>query len=528
MQALLQKYKWFKYLLLVAGGALTCLTLVFPQVGFLEWFSMIPAAAVLIILSHDESVKYKTMYKYGWVYFMSFFVVAFHWFAYLYPLSFIDGMTKGTALIIVLLGCVGLSALQTSVAALFPVMLALGARRGLCKKRPMLLPLFAASVYTVLEWMQTLTWAGVPWARLAIGQTASAPMLKTASLLGSYLLTFLIVAVNFFLGYMIVAEEKKAKQISVAVAGLIIAVNGTVGGILVALDSRESGEKFTAAAIQPNISSHEKWSDTFFLTDERVEKYCLEAAEAGAELIVLPESVYPYTAFEYESSRKFLTDIAVKCNATLVVGTLTVAESGENQNSLVFVTPDGEVSETVYSKRHLVPFGEYVPWRKIIMTVIPPLAEISMLGDDLLAGEGSAIYDSEVGALGSLICFDSIYENLMLETVRDGAEIIVISTNDSWFYDSAGVRMHNAQASIRAVESGRYIVRSANTGISSIIDPNGRVLDSEPALIDGYAISEIALRQTRTLYSYVGNLLVLLCGLYICFNLMNFRKIKCE
>jgi apolipoprotein N-acyltransferase len=92
--------------------------------------------------------------------------------------------------------------------------------------------------------------------------------------------------------------------------------------------------------------------------------------------------------------------------------------------------------------------------------------------------------------------------------VRDGAEIIVLGTNDSWFLDSAAVYMHNAQAKLRAVETGRYIVRSANTGMSSIIDPNGVVLDEEPPLVGGYVIADVAVRDSATVYSVIGNLWV--------------------
>ena len=202
-------------------------------------------------------------------------------------------------------------------------------------------------------------------------------------------------------------------------------------------------------------------------------------------------------------------------------------DDGENDyNSLIFIDPEGNVSDTIYSKRRLVPFGEYVPMREFFTAIIPALTEISMLEEDLSPGDGSNVYDSEVGCLGSLICFDSIYEGLTLESVRDGAEIMMISSNDAWFLDSAGVELHNSQARIRAAESGRYFVRSANTGISTIIDPNGRVLDREEALVDGYVVAEISARSGRTLYSYVGNLIVWLSMAFIIVALFEKKKNK--
>ena len=133
-----------------------------------------------------------------------------------------------------------------------------------------------------------------------------------------------------------------------------------------------------------------------------------------------------------------------------------------------------------------------------------------MLGEDLAPGEDSDLVYSQVGILGGLVCFDSIYENLALDSARDGAEVLVLGTNDSWFFDSAAVYMHNAQAKLRAVETGRYLVRSANTGISSIIDPDGRVLDEEPPLVPGYVIADISARRSPTAYTVIGNTFVYL------------------
>ena len=100
---------------------------------------------------------------------------------------------------------------------------------------------------------------------------------------------------------------------------------------------------------------------------------------------------------------------------------------------------------------------------------------------------------------------------MIRDSVLNGAEIIAISTNDSWFSDSAALSMHNSQSVLRAVENGRYVVRSANTGISSIIDPMGRVVDSLGANREGYVTAEVNLRNDLTLYTRIGNVIVWLC-----------------
>ena len=120
-----------------------------------------------------------------------------------------------------------------------------------------------------------------------------------------------------------------------------------------------------------------------------------------------------------------------------------------------------------------------------------------------------------MGKVGSVICFDSIYESLILDSVRAGANLLCISTNDSWFEDSAAVYEHNAHAKLRAVETGRYVVRAANTGISSIITPTGKVTESLPPLVEGYILDGVYMISANTLYTMVGNVLVLAAGVYI-------------
>ena len=210
---------------------------------------------------------------------------------------------------------------------------------------------------------------------------------------------------------------------------------------------------------------------------------------------------------------------------TILVGAFTLNEDGETLNSVIPVFPDGTIGENVYSKRHLVPFGEYVPMRNLISTLIPPLAELVMLDSDLAEGEGAQILYLNGVDVGALICFDSIYEELTRESVLGGAQVITLSTNDSWFSDSAALYMHNAQAQLRAIESGRYVVRAANTGISTIIDSNGNILSELDPLVDGYITAEVTLSDSLTLYTIIGNSFVYLLILAILLLLsVNFSR----
>ena len=206
-----------------------------------------------------------------------------------------------------------------------------------------------------------------------------------------------------------------------------------------------------------------------------------------------------------------LSEIAEKYGISILVGSLE--SDGKSQYNAIFrFNPDGTLEEENYKKRHLVPFGEYVPMRGFIDTVLPFLSDISMLDDDVTPGTDTAIFDTGSAKIGSIICFDSIYEDLSIDSVKDGADLLAISTNDSWFGDSRAAYMHTAQARLRSVELSRYTVRSANTGLSCSITSTGEIADSLPLLTEGYLVCEVKTIESRTLYSYIGNAFVYLCG----------------
>jgi apolipoprotein N-acyltransferase len=206
--------------------------------------------------------------------------------------------------------------------------------------------------------------------------------------------------------------------------------------------------------------------------------------------------------------------IADECDIYLIVGAFAGDEEGNEYNALYMVYPDGSISDTVYAKRHLVPFGEYVPMKAVTEILIAPLAGLN-LGADLTAGTDAALFDSEWGKIGSLICFDSIYEQLTIDTAREGAELIVLSTNDSWFYDSKAVYQHQGHAQLRAIESGRAVVRAANSGISSIITSKGEATQTIEPLIKSYAVDDVTFSSEKTLYTRIGNLFVWLCAAFV-------------
>ena len=498
--------------LLLIGAVLTALTLIYPQFGLLEWLTVIPLCAGAYRLCSDDSCTLRRAYGYGFLTVYAFYFVIYHWFVHLYPLDFVDLNNEASAVVIAA-GWLGLPILQAAVGGLIFLVFRLMHRTGIFSRAPLLQPFALAALWAVFEWSATLSWAGVPWGRLCLGQIEMLPILQSASLFGSYFVSFLIVLVNGLFAYAVLYGRRET-----LCGVLAVAIFGTnfLFGAVAGLTQKKPEDTIRVAVIQGNMDSHEKWgSDAYRITTERYGDLTRQAAAEGAELVLWPETALPYDLGEDSYIRDFVCDLARECGVTLIVGAFYYENTGGYYNALFLVESDGTFHEDFYAKRHLVPFGEYVPMREVIMTLIPPLAELSALDDDVTPGEGTMLFDTAWGKIGSLICFDSIYEQLTRESVRDGAGLMMISSNDSWFYDSAAVYQHEAQAQLRAIESGRYFVRAANTGISTVISPTGELLAWIDPLTRGYAVADVEMRTDDTLYTVTGDLFVYLCLAFV-------------
>ena len=502
--------KW-RWPLLIASALLMGFSVIFPQIGLLEWVALLPAIPVILGVTADPTVKYRRLYGLGLGFFWPFYIVNFHWFLYMYPLDF-AGMSRLASAVVVGFACLGLSLFQALGAALLFPLMGLALRGRWLSSHPILHPVLFACLWTALEWWQAHSgWSGVPWARLALGQANMVPILQSVTLFGSYFITFLIVLVNGLLAYLLLNPSKRVLCGALA-AGLFLG-NLTFGAIRMATFT-DDGETLKAAAIQGNQSSLEYWSvSTMSDVMEVYGDLSREAAAEGAEIIVWPETCIPANIDRSASVYRYVTELAEECGVPILCGLFTQVEEGSpaDYNSIVVALPDGTIHDTVYNKRNPVPFGEFVPFRKLVMTLVPPLAEINTLDEDIPAGEDSVVFVLKEGNVGSLICFDSIYERNALDSIANGARLLAVSTNDSWFRDSRGVWMHHAQSQLRAIETGRYVVRSANTGVSSVINAKGEVLESLGALKTGYVLEEVRLSDRVTVYSVIGDVFAYLC-----------------
>ncbi len=176
-------------------------------------------------------------------------------------------------------------------------------------------------------------------------------------------------------------------------------------------------------------------------------------------------------------------------------------------NSVVMVGEDGS-SRGTYRKMQLVPFGEYVPLKGLLFFVGTLVDKVSAFSP----GTEPVVLEAGGVRTGVAICYEVVYPWIARAFTARGAELLTTITNDAWFGRSSAPYQHFQQASVRAVEQGRYLVRAANTGISGVVDPYGRTLQASPLFEEAALTADVRLIQSRTIYSYVGDVVAWLCA----------------
>jgi apolipoprotein N-acyltransferase len=272
------------------------------------------------------------------------------------------------------------------------------------------------------------------------------------------------------------------------------------------------GDPIRVAVVQGNIAQDDKWNPDLrdAITDRHIEM-TRQALAQGARFILWPESSTPFY-FEHDLLRGgAIRRLVRESGATLLLGSDQVepikAVSSADKvteryyNAAFLLKPDGNVS-AVYRKMHLVPFGEYVPLQTLLFFVGPIVEAVSAFTpgtDPVLLPVGDHL-------ASTAICYEVIYPNLIRRFVLDGSELLTTITNDGWYGRTSAAYQHWDQASMRAIEQGRYLARAANTGISGFVDPYGRIITKtnlfEPAVLTG----DLRFLRARTIYNRIGDL----------------------
>ncbi len=378
-----------------------------------------------------------------------------------------------------------------------------------------------AAAWVSLEYLQTILPFGFPWSLLGYASGRSPLMMQAADLAGVWGLSFAAVFVNVAIAQRIVVG-RRALSSAVAAAALVVAIAGYGAVRLAAAPVVGNAPSPAAAAVrvatvQGNVEQGRIWDpDELDAILANHVDMSLEAIAAGADLIMWPESSVPVRGgLEADpSTRAMLAELARRHDTTLVVGSphYETGPAGEWEvtNASFLVAADGEWTLR-YDKVHLVPWGEYVPVSWLFRFVAPLVEAVGSFRRGAVDQELFADPDAGIPPFAMAICYEIVFPDHVRRQVARGATFLVTITNDAWFGATSAPYQHFSMAQMRAVETRRYLVRVANTGISGFVDPWGRVIEStalnEPALLLG----EIWPSEEITLYVAVGDVLPRFC-----------------
>ncbi len=461
------------------SALLAALPMTFPSLFLLSWVGFVPFFLV-ILSSLGEGNFFQALFRGAFFGFCYHFFVYF-WFLWLYPLDF-AGLDDLSSLAVVLLGWIGISFVHGLLYALPTLACHFAGKR--IRNAPFLLFL-AIAMILLAQRITEASEIAFPWLHVALGQYRAPVLIQSASLFGIEGVDFLILAFCALIALFFHQRDKK-RWGSLLCAVLLFAGNLSYG--LVCLNRPSGTDPIRVAAVQGCILSGEKWSGSSSATDTYF-SLTRECADEDIDLVVWPESALPSNLKLHPDLLALLQSLSGEVDTPILTGCFW-KNGVQSTNSAVLLT-ENTVSEP-YSKRHLVPFGERMPYRAFFETFFPFLGEINMLSSDLAAGESSALMELGGKKLGTLICFESLFPSLASDSVKDGAQLLVLVTNDSWYEDSPAVWQHLAHAVFRSVETRRSTVRCANSGVSAIIDETGRITRELGPLKQGFLEGEVS------------------------------------
>jgi len=340
-----------------------------------------------------------------------------------------------------------------------------------------------AGVWIVIEWSRNWLLYGFPWAPMALSQWERPVVLQIAAWTGAYGVSFLLIffnlAVTQTLWHRVTTKERKmwsgwfSPDLYAALAGLGLCMYVFFATLPKANDSEEW---FTAGVVQPYIPPDLKWDTERERENlDILEQFSRFVAAMDCDLLLWPEAATPWPVVGNDDMRTRAEAFADEIELPILMGTLGYEpESKQWYNGAALVEPGKGLREPFYIKRELVPFGEYVPppFHGIVEKFVP-------LDGSFVPGEGPQLIPVELGGrtfrVGALVCYEDVFPALARESVRAGAQVLFVTTNNAWYGEEGGAYQHAAHSVLRAVENRRPVMRCGNGGWSGWIDAYGTI-----------------------------------------------------
>ena len=364
-----------------------------------------------------------------------------------------------------------------------------------------------AAAMTLLEWVRGWIFTGFPWINLGSSQVPDGPLAGIAPWLGVYGLTLAVCAAAALALLSLGAATATRHRAWTAGALVVLVVVATAGGRVEW--TRPAGEPIAMGLLQGNVPQQIKWQEevrTRTLLDYRSMIF-----ETPARIVVVPETALP--AFFDQLPPDYVESLrahARERGKEILLGTVEREFAGSEfryYNSLVRL--GGETAGS-YRKRHLVPFGEFIPpgFRWVLAILKIPMSDFT---------RGPANQAPLVAAgipFAVAICYEDLFGAEMIDQLP-AARVLVNVSNDAWFGESFAADQHLQASQVRALESGRWMVRSTNTGASAVIDERGRVVKRLPAFVAGTLVHPVPPREGATPYVRVGDIPALALALLV-------------
>ena len=501
--AIILAWGWKRAVIALAAGALSA----FAMAPFNAWPVLFVTFPVMVWLIDGagagrwRGVPAAAMA--GWWFGLGYFVPGLYWIGYAF---LVDASTFAWLLPFAVLGLPAYLALFTAFGfALARVIWTTDATRVIA---------LAASL-TVGEWLRGHVLTGFPWNAFGYALTEPLALAQTASLIGLWGLTFLSVAIFASPAVLIDGKSHSRTWFAPAMALVLLVAMGVFGIVRLALQPTSTVAGVKLRIMQPNLQQDVRFN--YSAKAEVMQKYLSLSDRASgpqstgvrdASILIWPESAFPFFLTREADAMAQIADLLPK-GTVLITGSVRAPDVPPGvritraYNSIYVIDHDGSVL-SVYDKLHLVPFGEYLPFQEWMEKL--GLVQLTKVQGGFIPGtrRRSMEIPNAPRAL-PLICYEAIFPG-DVATRDDRPGWIVNLTNDGWFGISTGPYQHLQQARLRAIEEGLPVVRAANTGISAVIDPVGRIVARLNLGVEGVLDSGLPVAIPPTVYARTGDI----------------------
>lgn len=371
-------------------------------------------------------------------------------------------------------------------------------------------PFILPSIWVGLEYLRGHAFTGFPWCLCGYSLYKLLPLIQITDITGIYGVSFLVFywGVLLFESWRMAVERKNFFSFILLSVLTIFLTSGTIiyGVERLGFIRKKMGEaeKIKVGLVQGNFEQDVKWSPEYvditmnvYLSLSRASRF------EGAELIVWPETAVPFFYQHNRIYRNEMLNFVKDSGATLIFGSPAYTRyRGQTlyHNRIYLLNPSGE--EFYYDKLHLVPFGEYIPLKKIFKFA---KRFVSAMGD-MDPGKELKLLPFRGHFIGGYICYEAIFPELVRLFKKKGAELFVNITNDAWFGRTSAPYQHISMAALRSVENRVWTVRVANTGVSAIITPEGKIENPTPIFERKISSGKAGFMKINTFYSLHGDI----------------------